>query len=196
MKTCIKCSETKTQDLFMKGRNICKMCKSLYDKKYREKRGEEYRAQKRQYYRDNKEKVLITAKRWKENNPEKAKLFFRNYRKNKFKTDINYRIKSNLRTRLGNAIKRGQKKGSAVRDLGCSIDFFKKYISKLFKKQMSWENYGIVWELDHIKPLCSFDLQDVEQLKKATHYTNLQPLFVRENRKKGGRYFDPAQSHS
>lgn len=47
---------------------------------------------------------------------------------------------------------------------------------------MSWENYGKNgWHLDHIIPLSAFDLTDPEQLKIACHYTNIQPLWARDN---------------
>ncbi|KKL15741.1 hypothetical protein LCGC14_2502560 [marine sediment metagenome] len=53
---------------------------------------------------------------------------------------------------------------------------------------MSWENYGFYgWHIDHIKPLCLFNLSDEKQFNKACHYTNLQPLWAEENLKKGGR---------
>jgi hypothetical protein len=42
---------------------------------------------------------------------------------------------------------------------------------------MNWDNHGIIWEIDHIKPCASFDLSDIEQQKQCFHYTNLQPLF-------------------
>ena len=53
---------------------------------------------------------------------------------------------------------------------------------------MTWDNYGRYgWHIDHIKPLCRFDLTDGKQLLEAVHYTNLQPLWASDNYAKGGR---------
>lgn len=100
-------------------------------------------------------------------------------------TDVNFKIAKNLRTRLQRALKYSWKSGSAVQDLGCSIDFLKEYLSTRFNIDMSWDNYGIYWEIDHIVPLSRFDLTDRNQLLKAVHYTNLQPLTIKDNRSKG-----------
>jgi hypothetical protein len=42
---------------------------------------------------------------------------------------------------------------------------------------MNWENQGMVWEMDHIKPCDSFNLGILEEQYKCFHYTNIQPLF-------------------
>lgn len=93
---------------------------------------------------------------------------------------------NNLRTRLNNALK--NKSGSAVTDLGCSIDELIIYLENLFLPGMTWENKGRYgWHIDHIIPLASFDLTKREQTKKACHYTNLQPLWAKDNLSKGSK---------
>jgi hypothetical protein len=85
---------------------------------------------------------------------------------------------------LGAAIKNGQKAGSAVKDLGCTVEFLKQYLESQFKPNMTWSNWGLGvgnWQIDHIVPLCSFDLEKREEFLKASHYTNLQPLWHEEH---------------
>jgi hypothetical protein len=56
-----------------------------------------------------------------------------------------------------------------------------------FRPGMTWENYGPVWHVDHIKPCAKFDLTDPDQQRACFHFSNLQPLFADENLRKGGR---------
>jgi len=50
---------------------------------------------------------------------------------------------------------------------------------------MTWENYGPVWHVDHIKPLAS--ASGIEEVMKLCHFTNLQPLWAEANRVKGAK---------
>lgn len=96
---------------------------------------------------------------------------------------LNRRLARNLRSRLNQAIRNSYKTGSAVTDLGCTVDELKTYLEGKFVSGMSWSNYG-EWQIDHIKPLCTFSLYDPIELKKACHYTNLQPLWAHSNLEK------------
>lgn len=120
------------------------------------------------------------AKRQKERHPG-TQLAYMNRR---YAEDLQFRIAATLRARTRKAVQRGTRGGSAIRDLGCSIAEFIAYIEAQFAEGMSWNNYGIYWNLDHKLPLAAFDLKDTEQFKKAAHYSNYQPLTVADNRKK------------
>ena len=89
-------------------------------------------------------------------------------------------VRSQLYKRLCRALKGKVKPGSMKKNLGCTMEFFLDYIAEQFQLGMSWKNWG-KWHIDHIQPLYSFDLTDPEQLAKATHYTNLRPLWAAEN---------------
>jgi hypothetical protein len=73
--------------------------------------------------------------------------------------------------------------------MGADIETVKKHLESLFKKGMSWENHGNEgWHIDHIIPCAAFDLTDPKQQKKCFHYTNLQPLWAKDNLSKGDKY--------
>jgi hypothetical protein len=103
----------------------------------------------------------------------------------KLKTDNSFKIKKYLRTRIRAALKKNWKKGSAVTDLGCSIEKFKLWIEMHWQNGMNWNNYSLHgWHIDHIKPLSSFNLTQLDEFRKAVHFTNLQPLWAEDNYKK------------
>lgn len=105
----------------------------------------------------------------------------------RMKSNSTRKLKADLRSRLNRAIRGSYKSGSAVSDLGCSIEHLKKYLESKFLPGMTWGNRGQDgWHIDHIIPLSHFDLSDREQLKKACHYTNLQPMWAIDNIRKGG----------
>jgi hypothetical protein len=109
-------------------------------------------------------------------------------------TDPQYKIKQILRGRYLDAIKRHTTGGkvnkfhSAIDLIGCDIEFYKQHIEQQFKHDMTWENHGVLWEIDHIKPCASFDLTDPNQQKECFHYLNTQPLYYSDNRSKGSKY--------
>lgn len=71
-----------------------------------------------------------------------------------------------------------------IKYLGCTRAFWLKYLEEKFKPGMTWENYGKVWEVDHKIPISSVDKLDNDRLIPLFHWSNTQPLFKEENRKK------------
>ena len=72
--------------------------------------------------------------------------------------------------------------------LGCTVEEFRLHLESLFTDGMTWENYGTLWEIDHIKPCALFDLTQSKQVAECFNYKNMQPLEKLANRSKGMKY--------
>ena len=153
------------------------MVKNLSDeeKKARKDREKNYRKQ-------NKDKIKARDKKYQAENREKINAM---YRENRKKPQV--KLRNALGGRVRNALKcQGVKKNKGTMDLiGCSPSFLRKYLEAQFEEGMTWKNYGNdpekSWHMDHIRPRASFDLTDEDQQRECFHYSNIQPLWAREN---------------
>lgn len=97
-------------------------------------------------------------------------------------TDMDFKLKTLIRTRVRRYIKGTEMFGHSASLLGCSVGKARAHIESLFQEGMTWDNWTHDgWHLDHIRPVCSFDLTKAEDFKKCWHYTNLQPLWAKDN---------------
>lgn len=146
---------------------------------------------KKKYYDKNREIILEKAKQYQIENKDKRKQYLREnadainlQQRDRRRTDIQHRIKKVLRGRLKSAVRNGAKVGSAVQDMGCSVEFLKNHLESQFTEGMAWENWGFGpgnWNIDHIVPLSIFNLEDRQHVILACHYGNLQPLWFENN---------------
>ena len=82
-----------------------------------------------------------------------------------------------------------RKKFRTQAHLGCTIPHARDHIEKQFKKGMTWDNYG-EWNIDHIIPLCAFDLTRENELMQACNWRNLRPMWAEDNLAKSGSHGD------
>lgn len=212
MKKCIKCQAFKPYSEFHKSnqrkdgyRTTCKECRKPIGKEYyqshkdeRNKKAKLWREQSgynKKYYKknpnyfENYRKLKENHyKNWRKENKE----YLKNYRKEKLRTDINYRISCHIRGSVNSVIRKYKRKkcDSTMKLLGCSIKELKSHLESKFKNGMNWDNKGFYgWHIDHIKPCSSFDLTKESEQRKCFHYTNLQPLWAKDNLVKGNRWW-------
>jgi len=77
--------------------------------------------------------------------------------------------------------------GKTVELLGCNSKQLRQHIEIRFVEGMTWDNQG-QWHIDHIKPCSLFDFSKVEEQRKCFHYSNLQPLWAKDNIRKSNKY--------
>jgi 5-methylcytosine-specific restriction endonuclease McrA len=179
----------------------------LRDARYRAENPEKVSIIQARSRRRNLDKIHAKAREHRLNNLESVRLKARTYRaenlsafaayqRSYLKRNVQARIRSSLKNRLGCALRaQSAKKSAAGTTLLCGISMaeLKRYLESQFTNRMSWQNYGVYWHVDHIIPCSLFDLRSGSQQKVCFHWTNLRPLEAHENLRRGNRLEAPAQ---
>lgn len=189
MKICPRCKIEKDFSLFGKYsktidgyRYICKECRKKETHKF---------------YIKNKEKILLQTKEWQSKNIERTREIKRKYQnnnkdkkyiyaRNKRLTDNISRLIGTIRSNINLAIKRNSisKKDKTFNYVGKSGKELMDYLETLFQPGMTRNNQGNginKWNVDHIKPIASFDKSNSGWLYECYNYRNLQPLWYIDN---------------
>lgn len=196
MKICRICSKEKDEtEYYMrkdtgKLRNECIECvkeRSMLD--YEENKEEKLENNKK-YAQTHREKINKIGKKHRDANLEKEskrhKIYYekhkkerQKYKKQRWQNDEQFRIIECLRTRLRSAFKKYSINGKVLPSKKYGIDF-----QKIFEYIGPCPGLENEYHIDHIKPLCSFDFDDPEQVKSAFVPENHRWLKKEDNLKK------------
>ena len=124
-------------------------------------------------------------KEYHNNRKERRSIFDKETRK----TDLNFKLVCNLRSRTSKAFKaQNVRKTNKTFELsGCSHSFFKRWIIHQLYGNMTLENYGPVWQIDPCLPITSFNLLDEKEMNKSFNWINLRTMYCCENISKGDK---------
>lgn len=202
MKKCTCCQEILDINFFgTQGKrnrrdSNCKKCRNQKRKIYNKNNKEKRSATRKAYYQKNLNKMRQEKIRYGKKNKLRKREYDLIYRAKKRESIKKYKqewelkhrndkilkIKRNLRRRVAHVLKGRSKADKTFNLIGCTPEFFIKYIESLWADGMSWENYGPKgWHVDHIIPCYSFDLSQEEEQRRCFHYTNQRPLWAWQN---------------
>jgi hypothetical protein len=204
---CKSCDNLKSKNYRLKNKEKIKKLNSEYyknnkkeilskSKSYYLNNKESIIENNKKYYFDNIDEVKITKKKYRDKNKSHLNKLSNEYSRNnrkllskkeKERRDSDHLFKTirYVRNRINQYLKsKNHKKESKSFDLvGCSPEFLMSYIESLFTEGMSWDLMGKYIHIDHIIPLSSG--KTIDEVKKLCHYTNLQPLWAKDNLMKG-----------
>lgn len=205
IKTCIveTCKFIGDENLFKKGKNTCKKCYNLsrrgrkrnqlspkalahkkeYDKAFFKR--SDVKEQRKKYHREYSREYSKRSHVRDKKNAYKRSEKYKKKRNAKRKNNPQCKISENLRSRIRQCVKNKTESSSNL--LGCPIELFLEWLEFNFDENMSWDNYGEYWHMDHVIPCRSFDLSDTEQQFKCFNWTNVYPLEGRENESKNDK---------
>ena len=211
-KHCCKCKVLLELSNFGKLKNApdgyrydCKDCR----KQYRLDNAEQIKISQHEFYEKNKDELLVKNKEYRLNKSITINNQRKEYRNrpevqkhNKIKnkeylpirsvktkerrlTDKNFQISEVIRSKIHKMLK-GQHT-SYQNMIGCDIIFLKSWLEFRFNENMNWDNFGMVWQIDHILPINGFDFTQEINKYICFNWTNLQPLSCFENRSKSDK---------
>ena len=166
LKRCSKCNMIYSKSNFYKDRTTndgyrpsCKICTN-------------------QYYYENRNRILNNHKIYIKENRSKINAYERQKRKN----DCIFNLFCKIRQKTNYAFKSHINKMNTL--IGCSGYHLRKWIIYQLYGDMSLENYGKIWCLDHCYPLSKIK---ENELNKYTNWINIRPMYVKDNIFKGDK---------
>lgn len=167
-KTCSKCEQDKPQTDFHLAKNKGVIRSSCIECN---------KHSRSEYYEKNKEKIVKQTTE---------------YTENRMKNDPAFKFIRKQRCRIYHALtKQSLLKTQKTLDLlGCTPKELSDWLEfQLFdNSEMTLQNYGEVWHIDHVRPCASFDLSQSSEVEKCFHWTNLRPCLASDNIKKSKKY--------
>ena len=197
MKKCNRCNilqEDTNFYIIKNGKSLhskCKTCCSIVNKENQKKRDKDKKNKyNKSYYLKYKADIFLQNREQK--NAYQRDYYLKNksiiFEKEKYRyhNDIKFRLSKIYKNRLTSYIK-GE--NNSMKYLKCDLVELQNFIEIQFNKDMSWENKGTVWELDHVVPISKFNLEKLNHIETCFHWCNLKPLYKSDNRKKSNKFF-------
>jgi hypothetical protein len=163
-------------------------------KQYKQENSAWKKAYDKQYAQDNKDKIYEYKRQHKLQNWDHYNELNRINSKRRKQEDIQYKLATNLRSRVRTALKYNKKADHSLALVGCTLGELKQWLESQFTDGMSWDNWGkpeigkTRWNIDHSIPVTWFDLSDPNQQRECFNYKNLQPMWWWENIKKSNKF--------
>ena len=172
MKHCSTCKEEKEINNFRinnkktgKLRSQCKDCERTYGRSYNRKN-----KHIRIKWRDNNlDKLHKLQADWYQRNKNKRE----ETNQNRYQSDPIYKIKQDQKRKYQYAIKKDKQ--------------LRNWIEYNFTPEMNWDNYSSYWDIDHVVPICQWNLLDSIQVAICYDWKNMQPYPKNHNMTKKGK---------
>ena len=170
--------------------HTCKECRKRQSRCHYLKHRDRIIVKMSEYSKDNKEQELIRKRRYYREDKNGMKNKIKEDRRKKYASDPLFRLTDLTRCAIRRAFADTKiiKSARSSDLLGADKIVIRAWLESQFEAGMTWANQGL-WHIDHIVPLAS--ASNGSDIVKLCHYTNLQPLWGEDNRKKKAKYRSP-----
>ena len=188
---CNICKQVKNLDNFYLNVKLnrrdkkCNYCKAEYKQKKQKENPERFKKATKKWY-DSK------GKNWRKNYEIENRKYINDRDRKKYHEDPLYRNKKILRTRLSTTTSGKKIYNKILSRLGIAHKLYLDWIEFQFAPDMTWENQGSFWTIDHVIPIDYFiknSHKDEEKLtdEEMNHWSNLRPQIGSENFRKSNK---------
>jgi hypothetical protein len=216
-KTCTLCGIKKDTSEFVKTshnksgfRSYCKECQADMHRKWRNNNQEKNKERIKLWLASNPDRHRKTSREWRAAHPEKCREWLRRWRANNIETvniaarkatakrrkDPKYRLSNSISSGILMSVKKGTKARRHWEELvSFTAEQLKAHLEKLFTPEMSWDNYGSYWSIDHKTPIAVFNFERPEDIdfRLCWSLKNLQPMEKIANKRKSDKIEKPFQ---
>lgn len=184
---CLQCNHERARTPEKKAK--AKKHSKRYHAENRERILEDMRRRNKAYYQKNKEKIKKQVREYQTDNAEWRREYICKWNTEKLKNDPYYKMaRSSRRLVLRLLGLAGEKKSKpTAKIVGYTAVELADHLEKQFTSKMTWDNYGEVWHIDHIKPVKWFFDNGITDPKIVNALSNLRPLCAKENMSKGAK---------
>lgn len=155
---------------------------------YNEEHKDEIKAQQREAYAEDPEKFKERQRIHRADpiNRGLIRMTKTIHMRKKRQNDPEFKLMDGLRNHFYQMIKGNIKSDSVIKLIGCTIEELFDKLEEKFQPGMTRNNRGNNgWHVDHIIPCALYDFSSEEEQRCCYHYSNLQPLWARDNMSKG-----------
>lgn len=180
-KLCKKCDTLCPLPEFKHGKSHCYSCQKKMANAWKANNRERVAEYNKSYKQEHRAETSVYNAAYNLNNREAIQArssvnYLRLYHE-----DTNFKIAHLLRGRLRKTLNGQRRAESAIEFLGCTLDFFKAWLSYRFTEDMNFDNHGEVWHIDHTVPCVKFDLAVDNEQRKCFHWSNMKPMHAVDN---------------
>lgn len=174
---CDYCHVETSKTLFRPNSRKCKDCLKIERLAYTQ--SEHGKQKSAEWYQKNRENIAKSQAEWHQRNREKLNEKYNQ----RYRLDPEFRFKQLCTKRIQGAFrdKGMQKSNKTVSYLNSSISWLIGWLKFCFSLEMTMENHGEHWHMDHVIPVNTFNLNDPKQVELCFSWYNLSPLKASEN---------------
>lgn len=186
-KHCNRCDCVYPLCEFKHGKSHCYNCQKAYARAWKAKNRERVAEYNTIYKAEHRDEISLYNTAYSLNNRDTIqKRSSANYLR-MYHEDPNFKVAHLLRARVRKTLNGNRRADSALEFLGCTLDFFKAWLTYCFAEGMDFENHGSVWHIDHTIPCSKFNFSNDGEQRICFHWSNMKPMYAVANISKNNR---------